>query len=542
MKLIFACLCFFVLLGVQAQERYNFLAVNSTLLESEAGPFYFTKQGNNKDSYARADLLAQALGVSFSLEDDYMRFESQGSVITLKTTTDIMTGLNKHPNVLIANNQAYESPMGIIVDGRPYVAITPITKALGGQSGWQASDELVWVHYTPPAPQAATPPITQAQPIASPGNVLAAPRHGLQKEGHTRIVLDLPPGTFYELLADANHFIVKLPTLTASGFNQPLDKDPNLESFRYGLIDNTLALIVTTRYTLNAQGSGYRFLLLAPTPDIPHERLVIEFSSSFQGSQAIQLAQGFTVQDLPAQVRTTAAHPPTGHQKVVVIDAGHGGKDSGAASRYAIEKDVVLAVSLKLKALLEAQGIQVTLTRDSDYFIELEDRADYATTDINLFVSIHANAVKAAEARGVETWVFGQPLEPALLALAKEENGGNTAAGEARTQEALQVAEGILGDVMLESQLSYSLGLAQLVQDEIIAATSAKDRGVRKNAFYVLRKARSPSILIELGFISNPEEGSLLATDSYQNIMAQAIANGIISFFNHGGIVASVSR
>ena len=539
-KVVFILL-FLAFLGANAQERYNFLAVNGEMLEKSAGPFYFTEQGNNKDSYVRADLLAQALGVSFTLQDDLMQFEGDGRTITLKATTDIASGLNKRSDVLIANNQAIESPMGIIVDGNPYVGITAISKAIGGQSGWEGSDNLIWIHYdpSPPTPEEVLAPVSPEPIVVATtpqSNVLGAPRYGFQEEGHTRIVLDLPPGSFYEFFAFEQTLIVKLPNLSAGAFDQALDKDPNLESFGYGLVDETLALVVKTRYPLNPQGKGFRFSLLAANAQIPHERLMVEFAASFT-SPAVQSAQGLTIQDLPVTPLAIASQTPTGHQKTVVIDAGHGGDDPGA-SGYATEKEVVLSVALKLKVLLESQGIQVILTRDGDYFLELEERADFATPDINLFVAIHANAAQATEAHGLETWVFGQPLEPALLALAMEENGGKTEAGQARTEEALEVATGIMGDVILESQLSYSLSLAELVQNEMVSATGAKDRGVRQNAFYVLRKARSPSILIETGFVSNANEGSLLATDDYQNKLAQAIASGIISFFNHGGIIA----
>jgi N-acetylmuramoyl-L-alanine amidase len=531
------------------QERYNYLSVNSTLLDDTAGPYYFIKQGNNKDSYARADLLAEALGFSFNFDNDALHLEKEGQVIELKTTTDVVAGLIKRSDVLIANNQAIESPMGIIVDNKPYAPITPIAKALGGESGWKGDANLVWVHFDPkplPAPQAEPEAEVEVEAVAATpssiavnapqGNVIAAPRIGFQEAGQTRVVLDLPPGSFYELFAFENTLIVKLPNLTAGAFNQTRTDDPNLENLRYALIDNTLALVIKTRHSLDPQGSGYKFSLLASTAEIPHERLLVEVSPSFTGEQAIQSAQGLNIENLtPAAIISQA---PPSHQKVVVIDAGHGGKDSGAAS-YATEKDVVLAVTLKLRALLEAQGIKVILTRDGDYFLELEERADFATPDINLFVAIHANSAVATEAHGVETWVFGEPLEPALLALALEENGGDTAEGQARTAEARKAADDVMGTIYRENQLAYSTSLAELVQNELVNETGARDRGVKQNVFYVIKNARSPAILVEVGFVSNPDEGSKLASDTYQSTLAQAIANGVVQFFNNGGTIAA---
>jgi N-acetylmuramoyl-L-alanine amidase len=230
---------------------------------------------------------------------------------------------------------------------------------------------------------------------------------------------------------------------------------------------------------------------------------------------------------------------PTTHQKVVVIDAGHGAHDPGAVG-YATEKDIVLAISLKLKAYLEAQGVQVIMTRSDDTFLKLSERATFATPDINLFVAVHANAASES-ASGVETWVFGQSLEQDNLSRAIEENGGGEE-GQALTQEAKQVAQGITGDIYRESQLEYSLSLAGLVQNKMVAATGAKDRGVQQAEFYVIRNARSPAILVETGFVTNPDEGTKLTTDAYQDTIARAIADGIVQFLSSGNALAATQQ
>ena len=221
----------------------------------------------------------------------------------------------------------------------------------------------------------------------------------------------------------------------------------------------------------------------------------------------------------------------------MVIDAGHGGKDPGSVSSHIYEKDVVLPVALKLKALLEAQGIEVVMTRHDDTFIPLPERSNNATPEVNLFISIHANSEPRTSASGIETWVFGEPLRDDLIALAIEENGGGSA-GAARTQEALEAARDVTGEIIRQGQYGYSMQLAQMVQDELISATGAKDRGVRPNAFSVLREARSPSILVELGFVSHPEESRKLASESYQTSLAEGLASGITDFLDQGSSVA----
>src|SRR5690606_9596991 len=166
--------------------------------------------------------------------------------------------------------------------------------------------------------------------------------------------------------------------------------------------------------------------------------------------------------------------------------AGHGGRDPGANSSYATEKHVVLSVALRLKALLEREGIEVILTRDDDTFLSLQERSLFSSSDRNLFISIHANAVSDTRPAGIETWVFGEPLNPSLLERAIRENGGG-AEGQALPEEARQAAASLAADILREAQLNFSLTLAETVQRNLVAATGATDRGVRQHLSYGLR-------------------------------------------------------
>ncbi|HLV11545.1 MAG TPA: N-acetylmuramoyl-L-alanine amidase, partial [Trueperaceae bacterium] len=241
-------------------------------------------------------------------------------------------------------------------------------------------------------------------------------------------------------------------------------------------------------------------------------------------------------QPRPASEPQALAQAPRGRQ-VVVIDAGHGGHDPGANSRHATEKAVVLAVARMLAERLEAAGLEVILTRDHDTFLTLQQRSEFATTDKNIFVSIHANSADKSSAEGIETWVFGEPLDPALIERAIRENGGG-AVGEELTREARRVADQLAFDILREAQFNLSLSLAESVQSHLVSATGAKDRGVRTNLFYVLRTARIPAILVELGFVSNPDEGSRLSDPRYQAVLADGLADGILAFLANGGAVA----
>lgn len=526
--------------AVSAQEKINYMALNG-VLEDDLGPFYFRAQGNAKDAYVRLDLLAEKLGYSYSYDGAKVTLKNNYRTLELRTTNNIVVGLEKRSDALSVNGGFLESPMGIIVGDTAYGAVTPVLNAVGGAVDWHNGngERLVYISYDPsvdvpkPEPESSTQPVADAQvtPVATSGT-LASPRIGPQEDGRTRVVVDLPPNTFYEVFVHDKTLIVTLPQLGAAPFTQDFPNDPNLENVRYALLDSKVALVITTRYPLQEAGVGFAFALL-PAAETANERFYIDFSPSMAGT-AVKSAQSMQPREM------SSAQMPTAQQKVVVIDAGHGAHDPGAVSDYAREKDVVLAVALKLRAYLEAQGIKVVMTRSDDTFLELKERAVFATPDINMFVSIHANSASAS-ASGIETWVFGESLEPGNLARAIEENGGG-AEGEALTQEAQQVAQGITGDIYRESQLQYSLDLATTVQGKLIAATSAKDRGVKQAEYYVIRNARCPAILVEAGFVTNPDEGSRLVSNDYQDTLARAIAEGIVQFFGSGTALASTQQ
>lgn len=172
---------------------------------------------------------------------------------------------------------------------------------------------------------------------------------------------------------------------------------------------------------------------------------------------------------------------------VVIIDPGHGGKDSGALGIGGVqEKDVILPIGKRIAEILERNGIQVIMTRDSDFFVSLPGRVNIAErTNADAFVSIHANSAGAnrPEVSGLETYHY---------------NSGLT--------------------------------LARIVHSKILQSLNIRDRNVRKARFYVLRKTSMPSILVETGFLTGREDAANLRTTAYQNRMADAIAQGILQY------------
>jgi N-acetylmuramoyl-L-alanine amidase len=220
----------------------------------------------------------------------------------------------------------------------------------------------------------------------------------------------------------------------------------------------------------------------------------------------------------------------------VTLDAGHGDHDYGAVYNGHIEKNITLAVALKVGKILEKSGdIEVIYTRKSDQFIDLIERANMANrADANLFVSIHCNANKNPAAEGCETYVLGMSKNASNLEAAKREN-----AVVALEKDYLQKYEGFdpkssepfkLPITTAESDLDQSILLAGKIQNHFIDELDRKSRGVKQGPFLLLNKAYMPKVIIEMGFLSNPQEGAKLDSDEGQDGYAQAIANAIISF------------
>jgi len=497
-----------------AQQRHNYLAVDGRLVE--AGPYYFIEHGDSSNAFARASVLAEAMGlrVEYLGEQKLLRFTDGYRVVTFEATADVRAGLEKRPGIvkldpLLRGSNTLDSPMAILVDGVSYVPITPLVTAFDGQSDWNAAARLVT--------------IDTAELL---GHVVPAPRVGVNG-GYTRVALDLPADATYQLAAGSRSFVVVVPGARAEPATIVVDDD-HLGSVSVASSSGRVTVTVTTRFDLDPEGRGYA---VGTVPKANGNTLYVDFAPDRTGAAVTAIGQ-----PRPASEPQALAQAPRGRQ-VVVIDAGHGGHDPGANSRHATEKAVVLAVARMLAERLEAAGLEVILTRDHDTFLTLQQRSEFATTDKNIFVSIHANSADKSSAEGIETWVFGEPLDPALIERAIRENGGG-AVGEELTREARRVADQLAFDILREAQFNLSLSLAESVQSHLVSATGAKDRGVRTNLFYVLRTARIPAILVELGFVSNPDEGSRLSDPRYQAVLADGLADGILAFLANGGAVA----
>jgi N-acetylmuramoyl-L-alanine amidase len=247
-------------------------------------------------------------------------------------------------------------------------------------------------------------------------------------------------------------------------------------------------------------------------------RLVIDFSGTRAGAG-----------------KAAAPPAPAKALPVIVIDPGHGGVETGAVGPSGLqEKDLTLDLARRLKALLERQGVTVVLTRDDDRILPLDDRTAIANHNrAILFISLHLNASKRKTAFGAETYYLStSATDVEARTLAGLENKAYTPPDAAAAAAPVEAApdrglELILWDLAQNSFIAESSRLAEAVQTELNAMTGVRDRGVRQAPFRVLMGATMPAILIEAGFISNPEEEARFKNEEYKQKIVEAIARAV---------------
>ncbi|MCD8166217.1 MAG: N-acetylmuramoyl-L-alanine amidase [Bacteroides sp.] len=227
-----------------------------------------------------------------------------------------------------------------------------------------------------------------------------------------------------------------------------------------------------------------------------------------------------------------------GRDFIVVIDPGHGGRDPGAVGKVSREKAINLKVALKLGEMINrnCKDVKVVYTRDKDVYLTLNRRAEIANhAKADLFISIHTNAVKGNQsARGASTWTLGLAKSDANLEVAKRENsvillesdyqqryaGFNPGSSESY----------IIFEFMQDKYMEQSVHLADLIQKEFRTTCKRPDRGVHQAGFLVLKESAMPSVLVELGFISNPEEECYLNTAQGVENLAGGIYRAFLTY------------
>lgn len=224
--------------------------------------------------------------------------------------------------------------------------------------------------------------------------------------------------------------------------------------------------------------------------------------------------------------------------QTVVIDAGHGGKDAGAVGKKSKEKNITLAVAKKTGNYIKNKypDVKVIYTRTSDVFVELIERARIANrNNADVFISIHCNAVaNSTKTGGAETFIMGDHRNNANLAVAKRENASILYESNAEANYDgfdPNSTEAYIAFSFIQSEFKqHSLELAELIQNELVTKAKRGDRGVQQAGFMVLYKTAMPSVLVELGFISNPSEEQYMMSDQGQDYLASAIYRAFCTY------------
>ncbi len=336
----------------------------------------------------------------------------------------------------------------------------------------------------------------------------------------TRVILAAPGNRTYTATSRGKTLTIRLEPFNAVR-QRGLVNTPQVESWSLEPKNGYGVLTLQTRVQLGAR--NFKLFALPAADGLP-TRIVADISGSSSAA--------------PSPSKPASTRAPQKPRLTVVLDPGHGGIDPGGVA-YVTEKETALDVALKVRKLLEAAGVTVKMTRTGDYAwqgvggcdkgCDLDKRADMGSTDRNAFISIHVNAAANPNAQGVMTFLFGKSPDPETLAQAERENGGGST-GKVLTAQASGIARSLLNDQLGRLNATFSRRLANGIQNNVIAQTKAVNQGVKQAEFWVISKPRIPSVLVEMGFATHPEEGVRLGTSAYRQRIAAGIARGTLAF------------
>jgi N-acetylmuramoyl-L-alanine amidase len=449
-------------------------------------------------------------------------------------------------------------PLPVVThDGRPYVELTRVAASIQTKG-------------TPPARVVATPASTRAQ-LRAGGKVVTLTRNWSQVLVNGKpVVLDAPVRVKRGVWLVPESFVGRVvPSLVASAPQGPTASrfaaapaEVALEDVRVRSYPSFTRIVVETSaalpYRIESSGpkeARVRLVGLGSGTQSQEvgDGLIAEVRLDRAGADGIlrvvyEGAAGtlhaITLAD-PPRIVIDVARPadPSAREgreqltplKTIVLDAGHGGHDSGATGPTGLmEKDLVLDVTRRVAKLVEARlGLKVLLTRDSDNFVPLRDRTSFANRQhADLFVSIHANAHREASTDGVETYFLSsEATDSAARQVAALENGVvQLEQPTGRGAGQVDIVKAILWDLAQSEFQVESSRLAEVVHDSMTQTLRISNRGVKQAGFYVLGGAAMPAILLEIGFVTNPREERKLKDTKYRDEIARAIYAGLAEY------------
>jgi len=328
----------------------------------------------------------------------------------------------------------------------------------------------------------------------------------------TRVVFDVSSEIDYDFIALGNPERIVID-IQGGEFSGQLPSSSELgryvKGMRFGRHQGKVRFVLDLKQKVNA-----KHFTLGPNEIYGH-RLVVD------------------LHDIQPQ-QANPKQPRKKREFVVVVDAGHGGEDPGAiGSAKTYEKKLVLEIARRLEKSLDAQpGIRAELTRTGDYYIPLRRRTKIASDlNANLFISIHADSFTRKSAAGISVFALSQrgATSERARVIANKENSSDLLGGvNLKDKEDLLVS--VLADLSLSEQIERSIDLGSMVRTKLSTVGKLHGNGVEQAGFVVLKTPQIPSILVEVGFISNPTEEKRLKSASYQKKLVKQITDGVVQY------------
>ncbi|MGC6472245.1 MAG: N-acetylmuramoyl-L-alanine amidase [Parvibaculales bacterium] len=363
------------------------------------------------------------------------------------------------------------------------------------------------------------------------------------QDASTRIVLELSETTPFSVLTLSEPYRAVIDLPQAETAIRDFDVDKGLiAGARIGLDDKTKTRLV---FDLRGAVAVKQQFILPPSVSSPYYRLVVDLSPVLskhfqpQSNSSIPDQVGSVPPPVAAQTEQAASVPaftprprPANVRKVIVIDPGHGGVDPGASGRKAKEKDVVMAFSKELSKQLKSAGYRVHMTRSRDVYIPLRGRVQVARDKkADLFISVHADAIKKKNVRGLSIYTLSEKAsDKEAAALARKENQSDIIAGIDFADQPPEIAN-ILIDLAQRETKNLSVKFAESVVSEAGKETKLLQRTHRFAGFRVLRAPDVPSVLIELGFLTNRSDEKQLVSSKWRKRVAQSFVRAVDQYF-----------
>jgi N-acetylmuramoyl-L-alanine amidase len=411
--------------------------------------------------------------------------DSGGFKVTLNNT---IAAFGPDTRFAVVRDDLIEMPVNpIVIGGVPFVP----WQFFNGFLGKAADSEVLWD---------SGARVLTVRPKQQ--SIVAVQMSVTNVQGISKVVLTLSGPSEYVIAKEASMYVIRFKAPLAAPFAEQAYDDANVSHASFSGSDLRIQLtspdVIGDPYKLE---NPFRIVLdlrkaAAPIP-----------------GQAPQLPGARPVE--PAGIRT------------IVIDPGHGGKEVGAVGPGGLmEKDITLAVARKLSSALQSTiNARVVLTRDDDTVVSLDQRTAIANQyKADLFLSIHMNAAVVKGAKGSETYFLSLEASDELAKRAAETENASTNAPKAGPAPDLKL---ILWDLAQQEYLQESSRFAQDIQEEMNSATGVQNRGVKQAPFKVLVGATMPAALVEVGFITNPDEESKLKSDAFQDTMVDALVRAI---------------